>query len=213
MQHIQRVEDLQVDRIINYPGILSCLLYTELDQRFQKFVTENWETLHHETNREILIIVADLPVTVAIKHAPPDVDSKILYAMTSWPSTEATNPPPTAKFHVELAREWNVSLMDFPCMALFSSVESRDIQVLSFNREAQEADWVAAFRGLSDTCRNEMVKRPAPESVDDLREWRDKALNRIMPIVKRQKLWRQTKKLAARAPVGSMLTAAATGAS
>lgn len=212
MRHIQRIEDLQVDRIINYPGLLSCLLYTELDERFQKFVRENWETLHHETNREILIIVADLPVTVAIKHKPPDVDSR-MHFMTSWPGIEATNPPPTAKFHVELARAWNINLTDFPCMALFSSVESRDIQVLSFNRDAQEADWVAAFRALSDTCRIEMVKRPAPESVDDLREWRDKALNRIMPSVKRQKLWRQTKKLAARAPVGSMLTAAATGAS
>lgn len=212
MRRIQRVEDLQVDRIIDYPGILSCLLYTELDQRFQKFVTENWETLHHETNREILIIVADLPVTVAITQKPRDVDSTIGF-MTTFPGTEAANQPPTGKIHVELAREWNISLRDFPCMALFSSVESTDIQVLSFDREAQEADWVAAFRGLSDACRNEMVEPPAPERVDDLREWRDQALNRIMPIVKRQKLWRQTKKLAARAPVGSMLTAAATGVS
>jgi hypothetical protein len=59
MMSIEKIQDINLNAVKQWPGLLSILLYTNAHDEFRSFVRRHWKTLDELSGERLLMMVGD----------------------------------------------------------------------------------------------------------------------------------------------------------
>lgn len=187
MAVVVRAEDIFEEDVKLFPGLLAAILYTDMDVTFSRFIRENWFTLHDVTGNELLVLTPDcVPSRVTIT-------ADRFHLMRPLRGVERTG----KNFLTRIVSDhFGISFRRFPCVLFFDHPLSREAYCFSFRDERNPEDLAEAMKEVIARAREIVVEEPVEtEDENELRLKRTEMMQRLIPELRKAKLFRTFKKL------------------
>lgn len=150
MNPIVSLEYYNEDFINNFQGMVSWLLYSDMDANFAKFVKESWNALDKLSGWHCLITLIEKPynyenVNYWKQLGLSENNSKKIYEylLKEKPDEWETKvndwflnfKPYDRNVHIEIAERLGIPYTEMPCLVFYTNTNSKEYLVYSFSNE------------------------------------------------------------------------------
>jgi len=150
MNPIVSLEYYNEDYINNFQGMVSWLLYSDMDVNFAKYVKESWNALDKISGRHCLVTLIEEPYSdenvdywkqiglsennskriyeYLLKEKPDEWEAKV----DNW---FLNFKPYDRNVHIEIAERLGIPYTEMPCLVFYTNANSKEYLVYGFSNE------------------------------------------------------------------------------